>query len=46
MRRAANRYMSDSNSDTYIYICNGGQYSSRGTLNHRWWFRSGKDSAI
>jgi len=36
--------MSNSNSDTYIYICNGAQHSSSASMNHRWWFRSHKDA--
>ena len=32
-------YMSNFNSDTYLYICNGPQHSSGHDMNHRWWFR-------
>ncbi|MBI4700447.1 MAG: hypothetical protein HY744_04645 [Deltaproteobacteria bacterium] len=32
-------YMSESNTDTYLYICNGPQHSSGYNMNHRWWFR-------
>lgn len=32
-------YMSEVNSDTYLYICNGAQHSSSHDMNHRWWFR-------
>ncbi len=32
-------YMSDSNTDTYLYICNGAQHSSGYDLSHRWWVR-------
>lgn len=32
-------YMSETNSDTYLYICNGAQHSSSYDMNHRWWFR-------
>jgi len=40
----AHWYMSDGNSDTYIYFCNGAQHSSSASMNHRWWFRSHKDA--
>jgi hypothetical protein len=32
-------YMGETNSDTYLYICNGAQHSSSHDMNHRWWFR-------
>lgn len=32
-------FMSVSNSDTFLYICNGAQHSSNHDMNHRWWFR-------
>jgi hypothetical protein len=32
-------YMSDYNSDTYLYICNGAQHTSGHDMNHRFWFR-------
>jgi hypothetical protein len=32
-------YMSNDNSDTYLYLCNGAQASSDGDMNHRFWFR-------
>ena len=32
-------YMHGGDSDTYLYICNGEQYSSNVTMNHRWWIR-------
>ncbi len=32
-------YMAETNSDTYIYICNGAQHTSSYNLNHRYWFR-------
>lgn len=32
-------YMFESNSDSYIYICNGPQHSSSYNMNHRWWIR-------
>ncbi len=31
--------MSWSNTDTYLYICNGPQHSSGRPMNHRFWFR-------
>ena len=33
-------YMSEHNSDTYLYMCNGPQHSSGFTMNHRYWFRA------
>lgn len=36
-------FMSHHNTDTYVYICNGAQHSSSTGMNHRWWFRSGKN---
>ncbi|HZJ34656.1 MAG TPA: fibrinogen-like YCDxxxxGGGW domain-containing protein, partial [Candidatus Angelobacter sp.] len=32
-------YMSDTNTNTYLYVCNGPQHSSGYDLNHRWWVR-------
>ena len=32
-------YMSETNQDTYLYICNGPQHSSSHDMNHRWWLR-------
>jgi len=34
-------YMAETNADSYMYLCNGQQYSSTsfGSLNHRFWFR-------
>ena len=32
-------YMSETNQDTYLYICNGPQHSSGFDMNHRWWVR-------
>jgi hypothetical protein len=32
-------YMNDTNSDTYLYVCNGPQHSSNADMNHRWWVR-------
>ena len=32
-------YMADTNSDTYMYLCNGAQHSSGHNMNHRYWFR-------
>ncbi|MBW2461719.1 MAG: hypothetical protein JRH11_08730 [Deltaproteobacteria bacterium] len=32
-------YMSETNTDTYLYICNGAQHTSSYNLSHRWWFR-------
>ncbi|MEI7425551.1 MAG: DUF2341 domain-containing protein [Candidatus Moraniibacteriota bacterium] len=32
-------YMAETNTDTYLYICNGPQHTSSYDLNHRWWFR-------
>jgi hypothetical protein len=34
-------FMGDTNSDSYLYLCNGAQYSSGG-LTHRFWFRERK----
>ena len=34
-----NFYMADTNSDTYLYICNGAQHSSNYDMNHRFWVR-------
>jgi len=38
-------YMSDTNKDSYLYLCNGAQHSSSSPMNHRWWIRSAKGSA-
>jgi hypothetical protein len=32
-------YQGESNSDTYLYICNGSQHSSSYPMNHRMWIR-------
>ena len=32
-------YMGETNTDTYMYICNGAQHSSGFDMNHRYWFR-------
>jgi hypothetical protein len=32
-------FMSQCNTDTYVYVCNGAQHSSGQDMNHRWWFR-------
>ena len=32
-------YMSDTNTDTYLYICNGAQHTSSYDVSHRWWVR-------
>jgi len=32
-------YMSNTNTDSYIYMCNGAQHSSGHHLAHRYWFR-------
>ena len=32
-------YTGETNSDTYLYICNGAQHSSSYPMNHRFWFR-------
>jgi len=32
-------YMHDTNTDTYLYACNGAQHSSSYDMNHRWWVR-------
>ncbi|MBD8526691.1 fibrinogen-like YCDxxxxGGGW domain-containing protein [Pseudomarimonas arenosa] len=32
-------YMAETNSDSYLYICNGAQHSSGYNMNHRFWFR-------
>src|SRR3989338_1902942 len=37
-------HMGDTNTDTYLYICNGAQHSSGYNMNHRWWFRERKYS--
>merc|ERR1711865_1260374 len=36
-------FMSHRNTDTYVYVCNGAQHTSSTSMNHRWWFRSGKN---
>mmetsp|Transcript_7927 Transcript_7927/g.24865 ORF Transcript_7927/g.24865 Transcript_7927/m.24865 type:complete len:359 (-) Transcript_7927:968-2044(-) len=33
-------YMGNTNTDTYLYICNGAQHSSGSNMNHRFWIRS------
>lgn len=33
-------YMGASNSDSYMYVCNGAQHSSSVNMNHLYWFRS------
>jgi len=38
-------YMAETNSNTYMYLCNGPQHSSGFNMNHRWWIRSAKGSA-
>jgi len=38
-------YMSNTNHDTYVNFCNGGQHSSNVNMNPRWWFRSGDDKS-
>jgi len=38
-------YMSNTNHDTYMMVCNGHQASSNVHMNHRWWFRSGDDKS-
>ena len=35
-------YMGETNTDTYLYICNGAQHSSGSNMNHRFWFRRHK----
>jgi hypothetical protein len=32
-------YMSETNTDTYLYICNGAQHSSSYDMSHQWWVR-------
>jgi hypothetical protein len=32
-------YMSETNQDTYLFVCNGPQHSSSFDMNHRWWIR-------
>ena len=32
-------YMAETNTDTYLYMCNGPQHSSSHNMNHRFWFR-------
>jgi len=34
-----NFFMSETNTDTYLYICNGAQHSSSHDMSHRWWVR-------
>ena len=34
--------MAESNSDSYMYLCNGPQHSSSVAMNHVYWFRSGE----
>ena len=33
-------YMADTNSDSYMFLCNGPQHSSSVNMNHVYWFRS------
>lgn len=33
-------YMAETNSDSYMYLCNGAQHSSGHQMNHLYWFRS------
>lgn len=33
-------YMANTNSDSYMYLCNGAQHSSSNPMNHVYWFRS------
>ncbi len=35
-------YMAETNSDSYLYLCNGAQHSSGHNMNHRYWFRTAK----
>jgi hypothetical protein len=35
-------YMSETNSDSYLHLCNGAQHSSGHNMNHRYWFRKTK----
>ena len=37
-------HMANTNTDTYMYLCNGPQHSSGYHMNHRWWIRSAKGS--
>ncbi len=32
-------YMAETNTDSYLYVCNGAQHSSGHNMNHRAWFR-------
>ena len=32
-------YMSEHNTDTYMYVCNGAQHTSGHSMSHRYWFR-------
>ena len=41
-----NFFMSQYNSDTYLYVCNGAQHSSSYNLNHRFWIREKQSAAI
>ncbi|MFZ4579482.1 MAG: fibrinogen-like YCDxxxxGGGW domain-containing protein [Myxococcota bacterium] len=34
-----NIYMAETNTDTYLYMCNGAQHSSSYNMTHRFWFR-------
>lgn len=33
-------YMAETNTDSYLYLCNGAQHSSSYDMNHVFWFRS------
>ena len=36
-------YMAETNSDSYLYLCNGAQHSSSHAMNHVYWFRSNEE---
>ena len=39
-------YMAETNSDSYMYLCNGAQHSSSVDMNHVYWFRSSENQSM
>lgn len=39
-------YMGETNSDSYLYLCNGAQHSSSHSMNHVYWFRSNENQTL
>lgn len=39
-------FMANTNSDSYLYLCNGAQHSSGYPINHLYWFRSNEEQTL